>query len=74
MVPVLTLQTRVSDYLSGSRVFMNVSLGINEYGYLRVRRQDNSEHCLQPDGNRFDMMHNMIVIRRGIGSIAINFW
>jgi hypothetical protein len=37
--------------------------GINEYGYLRVKREDNSEHYLQPDGNRFDMMHNMIVLR-----------
>jgi biotin--protein ligase len=38
-------------------------VGINEYGYLKVRRADGSEHCLQPDGNRFDLMQNLIVMR-----------
>ena len=38
--------------------------GINEYGYLRVRKlKDGSEIDLQPDGNRFDMMQNLIVLR-----------
>lgn len=38
-------------------------VGINEFGYLKVKKHDNSEHFLQPDGNRFDMMHNLIVLR-----------
>lgn len=39
-------------------------LGINEFGYMRVRKlSDHSEHCMQPDGNRFDMLQNMIVLR-----------
>jgi hypothetical protein len=38
--------------------------GINEFGYLRVKRKnDESEHLLQPDGNRFDMMQNLILLR-----------
>lgn len=37
--------------------------GLNEHGYLRVKRPDGSEHCLQPDGNRFDLMENMILLR-----------
>jgi hypothetical protein len=37
--------------------------GLDEHGYLKVRRQDDSEHCLQPDGNRFDLMENMILLR-----------
>ncbi|CAF0989299.1 unnamed protein product [Brachionus calyciflorus] len=38
-------------------------IGINEFGYLKVRRPDNSEECLQPDGNRFDLMQNLVVLR-----------
>jgi biotin--protein ligase len=38
-------------------------VGLNEYGYLKVQRLDGSEHCLQPSGNRFDMMQNLIVLR-----------
>ena len=38
-------------------------VGINEYGYLRVKKQNNSEEILQPDGNRFDYMQNLIVLR-----------
>ncbi|RNA11303.1 biotin-- ligase [Brachionus plicatilis] len=38
-------------------------IGINEFGYLKVRRSDKTEHCLQPDGNRFDLMQNLIVLR-----------
>ncbi len=39
-------------------------IGINEYGYLRVRKlSDQSEHDLQPDGNRFDMTQNLILLR-----------
>jgi len=39
-------------------------VGINEYGYLRVKTiKDNSEHILQPDGNRFDYMNNLIILR-----------
>ena len=38
-------------------------IGINEYGYLRVKKNDNLEYLLQPDGNRYDMMHNLLVLR-----------
>ncbi len=38
-------------------------LGLNEFGYLKVKRSDGSEHCLQPDGNRFDLMENLILLR-----------
>ena len=39
-------------------------LGIDEYGYLKVfRSSDASTHSLQPDGNRYDMMRNLIVLR-----------
>ena len=37
--------------------------GINKYGYLKVKKSDGSEHLLSNDGNRYDMMHNFIVLR-----------
>ena len=36
-------------------------IGLNEYGFLRVRKDDNTEIILQPDGNRFDYLENLIV-------------
>jgi hypothetical protein len=38
-------------------------IGIDEFGFLKVKKRDNTEHLLQPDGNRYDMMHNLIVFR-----------
>ena len=39
-------------------------MGINEYGYLRVKKlKDDTMLDLQPDGNRFDMMQNLILLR-----------
>ena len=36
-------------------------LGLDEYGYLRVRLADGSTESVHPDGNSFDMMKNLIV-------------
>ncbi len=36
-------------------------IGLNEYGFLRVRKDDNTEIILQPDGNRFDYLENLII-------------
>jgi len=39
-------------------------LGIDDFGYLVVRLQnDGMKVTLQPDGNSFDMMKNMIVVK-----------
>ena len=38
-------------------------IGIDDYGYLKVRRKNGKIHTLQPDGNRFDMMRNLIVFK-----------
>ena len=38
--------------------------GINEYGFLRVRTQNGAELMLQPDGNSFDIMRNLIVMKK----------
>ena len=44
-----------------------VVVGINFYGYLKVKSLSNGQiYYLQPDGNRFDMMENMIVLRTWI--------
>ena len=37
--------------------------GISEYGYLCVRTHDGQELTLQPDGNSFDIMKNLIVMK-----------
>ena len=37
-------------------------VGLNEYGYLRVQKSDQSELIVQPDGNRFDYMENLIAL------------
>lgn len=36
-------------------------IGLDEFGYLLVKLNDETELSLQPDGNSFDMMRNMIV-------------
>lgn len=38
-------------------------IGLNEFGYLKVKRNDGTVHLLQPDGNRYDMMRNLLVLR-----------
>ena len=39
-------------------------MGIDDYGYLVVKMLDSREIVtLQPDGNSFDMMKNMIKIK-----------
>lgn len=38
-------------------------VGLDEYGYLKAKRRDGSISLLQPDGNRYDMMHNLLVLR-----------
>ena len=41
-----------------------VVVGIDEYGYLVVKLSENNKHVtLQPDGNSFDMMKNLILIK-----------
>lgn len=36
-------------------------IGLDEYGFLKVRKDDQTVITLQPDGNRFDYMENLIV-------------
>jgi len=36
-------------------------IGLDEYGFLKVKKSDGTEVILQPDGNRFDYMENLIV-------------
>lgn len=38
-------------------------IGIDEYGFLKAKRLNNEIHLLQPDGNRFDMLRNLIVFK-----------
>ena len=38
-------------------------LGIDDFGYLQVQTRDGEVISLQPDGNSFDMMTNMISIK-----------
>ena len=38
-------------------------MGINEYGYLRVQTANGQELSLQPDGNSFDIMKGLIVMK-----------
>lgn len=35
--------------------------GIDSYGFLRVETPDGNELTLQPDGNTFDMLSNLII-------------
>jgi len=36
-------------------------VGLDEYGFLQVSVGDGSLISVQPDGNRFDMMRNLIL-------------
>ena len=40
-----------------------VIVGISEYGYLQVRTQTGELLTLQPDGNSFDIIKNLIVMK-----------
>lgn len=35
-------------------------MGLDDYGYLSLRRQDGTFFSVQPDGNSFDITHNLI--------------
>uniref|UniRef100_H2ZC70 BPL/LPL catalytic domain-containing protein n=1 Tax=Ciona savignyi TaxID=51511 RepID=H2ZC70_CIOSA len=49
---------------NGSKVECTVA-GVDEFGFLRVRRHDNGEVVtLNPDGNSFDLMKNQIFSKR----------
>ncbi|XP_060063919.1 biotin--protein ligase-like [Ylistrum balloti] len=54
---------------SGSRVHLeeeNIDVtiqGLDEYGYLDVIADDGTRHSVQPDGNSFDMMRNLISMK-----------
>ncbi|XP_071492497.1 biotin--protein ligase-like [Diadema antillarum] len=37
--------------------------GLDKSGFLSVKRQDGSLHSVQPDGNSFDMLQNLITIK-----------
>ena len=39
-------------------------LGLDENGYLEVMTSDHTTLSLQPDGNSFDMMRNLITMKR----------
>jgi len=36
-------------------------VGLDDYGFLQVSLADGSLISVQPDGNRFDMMRNLIL-------------
>lgn len=38
-------------------------LGLDENGFLQVRTGDQSVVSLQPDGNSFDMLRNLVVTK-----------
>ena len=38
-----------------------VVVGIDKYGYLRVKKKDGDVLSLQPDGNSYDIMKGLIV-------------
>lgn len=42
----------------GDKVF--TVQGVNEYGYLEVKSKDGKTISVQPDGNSYDMMRNLI--------------
>ncbi|KAK6183061.1 hypothetical protein SNE40_010610 [Patella caerulea] len=49
------------ESLDFSQVTVN---GLDEFGFLEVRKDDGSVFSLQPDGNSFDIMHNLIAIKK----------
>lgn len=38
-------------------------LGLDEYGFLLLKKQDGVTFSVQPDGNSFDIMHNLIRVK-----------
>ena len=38
--------------------------GINDSGYLQVRRPSGDIVVVQPDGNSFDMMKGLVIVRK----------
>jgi len=38
-------------------------LGLDDFGFLKIQREDGSTFSVQPDGNSYDMMHNMIKVK-----------
>ena len=36
-------------------------VGLDEFGFLQVSLEDGTVISVQPDGNRFDMMRNLIL-------------
>jgi biotin--protein ligase len=36
-------------------------LGIDEYGFLKIRLDNNVIESVQPDGNSFDMLRGLII-------------
>ena len=38
-------------------------LGLDEYGYLLVESPTGTKISVQPDGNSFDMMQNLIMLK-----------
>lgn len=52
----------LSGYPSGVEQSAAI-VGINEYGYLRVRTASNEFLSLGPDGNTFDIMKGLICMK-----------
>lgn len=38
-------------------------IGLDEHGYLLLQNNDGSTFSVQPDGNSFDIMHNLIKLK-----------
>lgn len=56
--PGLCRNHQVQLDTEGDKVF--TVQGVDEYGYLEVKSKDGKTISVQPDGNSYDMMRNLI--------------
>lgn len=69
-------------HTSGARVTLGkeageeevVISGLDEAGYLRVRRKNGEMMSVQPDGNSFDMMRGLLVVRKPWRKWVVRWW
>lgn len=53
----------MSVYIEEEKMKATVT-GLDEYGYLTVISEKGDNLSLQPDGNSFDMMRNLITMKK----------
>ena len=51
-------QVEVND---GQQVVPALILGVDNYGFLRIRKKDGSLATVHPDGNSFVLLHGLVV-------------